>query len=148
MDSRHAVIEAWWPQDGPAFATRAYEKLVRRAKDSWKVFWGPTCRCPSWGEEDEAKLVKAEVQIKGFSATAEKPWDGIQDALEPIRRMVYGPTALITQETYDYYRDDHHRVICRVAPLLSRRPWAFLAVAGIAHGAPRWMIIDPGRSQP
>jgi hypothetical protein len=61
--------------------------------------------------------------------------------------MVYGPTALITKETYDYYRDDHHRVICRVTPLRSRRPWAFFAIAGIAHGAPRWMVIEPGHPQ-
>ena len=34
MDSPHAEIEAWWPQDGPAFADRAYEKLIRRARES------------------------------------------------------------------------------------------------------------------
>ena len=46
MDSPHEVIEAWWPNDGPAFATRADEVLVQRAAESEQLL-GPTSRSPS-----------------------------------------------------------------------------------------------------
>jgi superfamily II DNA or RNA helicase len=146
MDSRHTTIEAWWPQDGPAFATRAYEKLVRRAKDSESLL-GSNLTVPELDAVDEAEVVKVEDQIKELDTAALKPWDGIQDALDPVRQIIHGAHPLVTQEIYNHYREERHRVISRVAPLYSKHPWAFFAVAGIAHGAPRWMIIDPREPQ-
>ena len=34
MDSRYDTIEAWWPGDGEAFATRANQLLAERAAES------------------------------------------------------------------------------------------------------------------
>src|SRR4051795_11105770 len=34
MDSPHERIEAWWPDDGPEFATRSNEVLIRRTEES------------------------------------------------------------------------------------------------------------------
>jgi hypothetical protein len=143
MDSAHREIEAWWPQDGPSFATRAYEKLIRRAKESEELL-GSNLTLPEFEQGMTSTIVEVEAQIEELAAGEGKVWDGIQDALEPVRQMVSGPTALIPQDTYDYYRGHATRVLARVTPLRTSRPWAFLSVSAIAHGAPRWMLVDPG----
>jgi hypothetical protein len=139
MTSSHDTIEAWWPQDGEAFATRAYEKLVSRAHES-EQYLGSNLKLPTF---NEAEMVSVEAQIKEVERQAPDPWDGIQDALEPVRQLIYGPGALITPAIYEAYRDATSRVLARVSPLRSTRSWAFFAVAAVAHGAPRWMIVDP-----
>jgi superfamily II DNA or RNA helicase len=143
MDSPHPEIEAWWPKDGPAFATRAYEKLIRRARESEDLL-GSNLTLPEFEHGAElSAIVKVEDQIEELAESERVPWDGIQDALEPVRQMVAGPTALLTQEVYEYYRGQASRVLARVSPLRTTKPWAFLSVSAIAHGAPRWLIVDP-----
>ena len=143
MDSPYDTIEAWWPQDGPSFATRAYEKLVRRARESEELL-GSNLRIPDFTQlVDETVIVTAIDQIDELSRAQREPWDGIQDALEPIRQLVSGPTAIVSADVYDHYRTEKSRVMARVAPLRSRHPWAFFSIAAAAHGAPQWLIVDP-----
>jgi hypothetical protein len=97
-------------------------------------------------EVDESETVSVESQIDELDTASVAPWDGIQDALDPVRQMVFGPEAIVPSDIYEHYRDSKSRVISRVAPLRSRRPWAFFAITAVAHGAPRWMIIEPGGS--
>lgn len=142
MDSPYDTIEAWWPQDGPSFATRAYEKLVRRARESEELL-GSNLRIPDFEQlVDDTVIVTAADQIGELSKAQREPWDGIQDALEPIRQLVSGPTAIVAIDVYDHYRTETSRVMARVAPLRSRHPWAFFSIAAAAHGAPRWLIVD------
>ena len=142
MDSPYDTIEAWWPQDGPSFATRAYEKLVRRARESTELL-GSNLTIPDFGQlVDDTVIVTAADQIAELSQAQREPWDGIQDALEPIRQLVSGPTAIVSADVYDHYRTETSRVMARVAPLRSRHPWAFFSIAAAAHGAPRWLIVD------
>ncbi len=142
MDSPHDTIEAWWPQDGPSFATRAYEKLVRRARESGELL-GSNLTIPDFEQQsDDATIITAADQIEELTKAQGEPWDGIQDALEPVRQLVSGRTAIIAADIYDDYRFETSRVLARVAPLRSRHPWAFFSIAAAAHGAPRWMIVD------
>ena len=142
MDSPHDIIEAWWPQDGPSFATRAYEKLVRRARESEELL-GSNLRIPDFEQQiNNTNIVTAADQIEELTKAQREPWDGIQDALEPIRQLVSGPTAIVPADVYDHYRLETSHVMARVAPLRSRRPWAFFSIAAAAHGAPRWLIVD------
>ena len=143
MDSPHDTIEAWWPQDGPSFATRAYEKLVRRARESEELL-GSNLRIPDFELKiNDTNIVTAADQIQEFTKAQREPWDGIQDALEPIRQLVSGPNAIVPADVHDDYRLETSRVMARVAPLRSRRPWAFFSIAAATHGAPRWLIVDP-----
>ncbi len=143
MDSPHDTIEAWWPQDGPSFATRAYEKLVRRARESEELL-GSNLRIPDFEQQiNDTNIVTVADQIQELTKSQREPWDGIQDALEPIRQLVSGPTAIVPADVYDHYRLETSRVMARVAALGSRRPWAFFSIAAAAHGAPRWLIVDP-----
>ena len=145
MDSPHDRIEAWWPNDGAAFATRANELLTERAAES-SALLGSNLPIPQLGSDDTMIDVDAHID-QSVGAEAET-WDGIQDALDPIRSLVTGPGALIDAATYDTYRTTTHRVVSRVSPVHSNTPWVFFAVAGTAHGAPRWLLIEHTPPQP
>ena len=144
MDSPHDRIEAWWPNDGPAFATRANELLTERAAES-RALLGSNLPIPHLGNDD---VIDVDAQIDLSLTDEAETWDGIRDALDPIRSLVTGPHALISPGTYDAYRTTTHRVVSRVSPVHSNTPWVFFAVAGTAHGAPRWLLLEHTRSQP
>ena len=142
MDSPHPSIEAWWPRDGQAFGTRAYETLVRRVSES-QAYLGKNLELPKLDDTlADSPIVSIDDQIKEFEATEVEEYDGIQDALEPVRQLVEGDDALIPRDVYDAYRTSKQRVLARVAPLSTRKPWAFFAVAASANGAPRWMLVE------
>jgi hypothetical protein len=141
MDSPHDQIEVWWPRDGDAFATHNHERLVERAAESTRLL-GSNLDLPDLGGRVDGPVVDVdEVMAQADAAGAER-WDGLHDALDPVRQLVTGETALITAADYDDVRSTHRRVLARVSPVRADRPWVFLAVAGSADGAPRWYYLD------
>ncbi len=140
MDSPHDRIEVWWPNDGPAFATRANEHLARRAADSDELL-GSNMPVPR-----EILGKGARVDVRDEIADAERArlseWDGIGDVLDPVRQLVEGDGSLVDRRTYEHHRGASNRVLARVSPLSSDRPWLFVAVGGTSRGAPRWMYLD------
>ncbi len=155
MDSPHDVIEAWWPRDGAAFATRANERLAQRVAES-ETLLGSNLPIPDLGVVGPARLeavaedvvVSLEEVQRELEEAQVVPWDGIGDALDAVRKLVEGSTAIIPAAVYDQYRTTSSRVMARVAPLRSSAPWAFLAVRSSTRGAPRWMLIEPNRKLP
>jgi hypothetical protein len=145
MNSPHDEIESWWPQDGRAFATRAYEKLIRRAKESEDLL-GANLRLPEFEAASDPTIITAASQIAEMEEAEPTPWDGIRDALDPVRQLVSGEESLIDPATYAAYSESRQRVMSRVSPVTSPRPWAFFSVAAVAHGAPRWILIDRGET--
>jgi superfamily II DNA or RNA helicase len=141
MDSPHDIIEVWWPKDGPSFATRAYEALVQRAKESESLL-GSNLQIPDFNELENSAILAVETIIQDLDEPKPEPWDGIRDALDPVRRIANGPNALVSASVYDEYRDTGHRVVSRVAPVRSKQSWAFFAISAASHGAPRWMLLD------
>jgi superfamily II DNA or RNA helicase len=145
MDSPHDRIEAWWPRDGAAFATRANERLLRRADESEKLL-GSNLEIPALAAELAApheEIVDVEAIQQEVEDLLARPVDGLFDALDPARRLVTGPDALIGAADYEAYRTSTSRVMARVAPLTSRTPWAFFSVRSSVRGAPRWMLVEP-----
>jgi hypothetical protein len=65
--------------------------------------------------------------------------------LDPVRNLVFGDEPLIDADVYAHYRQVHQRVMSRVAPVATSSAWAFFAVAAVANGAPRWMLVDGER---
>jgi len=148
MDSPHDRIEVHWPRDGLAFATRANELLAQRSEESTRLL-GSNLDIPHLGNDPEAERI---VAVEDRIAEAEEPgaeqWDGIQDALEPVRRLVTGDSPLVPPDTYDRMRNVHHRVVARVSLVRADQPWAFLAVAGSSDNSPRWHFLrGPGLEQ-
>jgi superfamily II DNA or RNA helicase len=146
MDSPHDAIQAWWPDDGKAFATRANELLAARAGESAALL-GANIHVPRFtGESDE--VVNIQEHIAEMTRPEAETWDGIRDALDPVRRLVAGPDALITDAEYQAHRASTQRVIARVSPVHSTEPWAFFAIAGTATGAPHWILVEGKNSVP
>ncbi len=142
MDSPHDRIEVLWPKDGPAFATRANELLAQRSDENARLL-GSNLPIPDLtGETDAERIVNVEDKIAEAEQPGAEQWDGIRDALDPVRRLVGGNDPLLAPEVYERLRQTPHRVIARVSLLRTHQPWAFLAVAGSSDGAPRWHFLD------
>jgi hypothetical protein len=133
MNSPHPAVEVWWPKDTKAFATHADELLAARNDES-SALLGSNLPIPSSSG--------AVIDHTWFDEVRNEDWDGLYDALEPVRRLVDGPDPLIPREIYDDQRTARERVMSRVSPVHSSQPWAFFAVAGTKHGAPRWLIVE------
>ena len=142
MDSRHDTIEAWWPRDGKAFATRARERLLRRIEES-EALLGSNMPVPDLGQPAADDIVEVGDLWREMEREAADPSDLLTDALEPVRTLVEGPTAVLDAGTYAALRTSTARIMARVAPIASAATWAFLSVRSSVHGAPRWMFIDP-----
>jgi hypothetical protein len=148
MDSPHERIEAWWPDDGPAFATRANELLTSRSEESARLLGANLTVPPLTANltedatpEAPAAIVDVNERIAAAETASAEVWDGLRDALEPVRGLVSDPDALIPAVVYDELRRSGHRVVARVATVHTRTPWAFLSVAGSSDGAPRWHYL-------
>jgi len=140
MDSPYDVIEAWWPRDSEEFATRANELLVARNAESASLL-GSNLPIPNLGHDPEAPL-DVEVVAESLETLRDQAWDGIRDALDPVRQLVSGPDALISADVYAAHRTETHRVLARVSPLKTSTPWVFFSVRAHAHGAPRWILLE------
>lgn len=139
MDSPHDEITVWWPDDGPAFATRAIDRLLDRRQAS-EALLGSNLPMPEFSGREE-KPVSVEDHIRELDR-GDATWDGIRDALEPVRGLVTGAQALVPDDVYAEHRHTRQRVMSRVAPVAAPAAWAFLALSGSQHGAPRWMVLE------
>jgi superfamily II DNA or RNA helicase len=167
MDSRHDRIEAWWPRDGAAFATRANERLASRFEESRSLLGAnlpvPDLRGAGLGGEsaeggpdgvgagDEAgadEVVDPAALHEEVEARLVAPADHLRDALEPVRSLVEGPDPLVPAGVYSRTRQVTARVLARVAPVASDAVWAFLAVRSAGRGVPRWLWVAPGAGEP
>jgi superfamily II DNA or RNA helicase len=140
MDSPYDVIEAWWPLDSEEFTTRADETLIARNAESASLL-GSNLPIPDFGHNPEA-LVDVEMVAEGLENLRHDAWDGLRDALDPVRQLVSGPRALISAAEYAAHRTETHRVLARVSPIQTSTPWVFFAVRAHAHGAPRWILLE------
>jgi hypothetical protein len=146
MDSPYDVIEAWWPDDSVAFATRANELLATRNSES-RALLGSNLSIPELAGTGATSKSRTEtlIDVDAVARVVETletgAWDGIEDALAPVRGLVAGSDALLTPEQYALHRGAGARIIARVSPVQSQHAWAFFACRGHANGAPRWVLI-------
>ena len=140
MDSPHDQITVWWPEDGKAFATREVELLLSRRHASESLL-GSNLPMPAFADHEDSTVIPVQQHISDLDRS-DLTWDGISDALDPVRSLIHGTDALIPPAVYAEHRNTRHRVMARVAPVASDQPWAFLALAGTKHGAPRWLVLE------
>jgi hypothetical protein len=145
MNSPYDTIESHWPIDGPAFATRAAERLAARARATSELLGAnldlPDLDPDQHQESDPDELVDVEKVIAELE-DRDVTWDGITDALAPVREMISGDTALIPPAVYREHQHTSHTVISRISPIQAATPWSFLAVTGTEHGAPHWILLE------
>jgi hypothetical protein len=153
MDSPYDVIEAWWPDDSDAFATSANELLAARNAESAALLGSNLAiprltssgQSPALDPHSPDGRIDARQVAEAVETQQAQVWDGIHDALDPVRSLVTGPGALLSAEQYSAHRTSGRRVLARISPVDSTEPWAFFAARGHAHGAPRWVVLH-GRS--
>jgi len=149
MDSPHKKIQAWWPEDAEQFALSTDDRFVERL-ETVDVLIGSNMPIPDAIRSNSKKRISVQQVISEQEAlqNAEISWDNLHDALQPVREIVQGETALFSDEVYEEYRFEKARVLSRVSVVKSRRSWAFFCISGTLLGAPRWVFFHSDRDKP
>lgn len=147
LDSPHESIEAWWPDDAPEFGLSSDEKFIERY-ETVDALLGANMPLPEHLQSSGSVHLKTKDLIKEFEEEIEKAeWDGIQDAFQPVRNLVYGNDALVDSETYEHYRHVTAKVLSRVSLVKSNSSWAFFCLRSGNIGAPRWILFSTLKGQ-
>jgi len=148
MDSPHAAVEAWWPDDAPEFALSSDDRFVERYETVDSLL-GSNMPLPESLQTKHAKAITATEMIAEYEREAERvQWDGIYDAFEPVRRLVQGEESLVEESIYDQYLHISTRVLSRVSLVRADSPWAFICIAAGPFGAPRWIFLPSFMGEP
>ena len=140
MDSRYDEIEVWWPADGPALPTNADELLkIRNAESS--ALLESNLPIPVQNLAPDAIVDSAAFLTQEQNKDREQ-WDGLKDALDPVRQLITGDDTLIPRDVYQQQRSNQHRVLARISSVQTDSPWAFFGVRGTGNGAPRWVLLE------
>lgn len=145
LDSPHQGIEVWWPDDSPAFRLRADERFYARHQFVADVL-GANFKVPN--EHDPPPSTEQLIADYQTAETGPQSWDGIGDAFEPVRALISGENPLVPPHLYDQMRTSKAHVVSSVSAVQAASPWAFFAVAGTKHGAPRWIYFDQVAGEP
>ena len=146
LDSPHAFIEAWWPEDAPEFALSSDERFIERYETVENLL-GSNMPLPEALQERSAKPIKTQEIIQEYNEE-EALWDGIHDAFEPVRTLVEGNKPLIDKTLYEKYRGVTAKVLSRVSLVKAKTPWAFFCIRAGALETPRWIFLPSFNGKP
>ena len=146
MNSPHKQIEVWWPLDSEPFSLKADRKFFQRYNEVKEILGSnlplPENLLPEELQVDAPSTVEEMIQELGELEKRGQAWDGLRDAFQPVRELVDPETGLVPREVYADVRHSKARVVSTVSLVRSRRPWAFMAIAGAEHGAPQWVLME------
>lgn len=152
MDSPHRRIQVWWPDDSDEFALRSDERLIERHFDVHTLL-GSNMRLPdNFRSSKSVRLVRgADLarELEQEEKRRERTWQGMPDALQPVRSLVVGKSAVIPQDLYESMRSSKARIRTAVSVVGSTdAAWTFLAIEGTDRGAPRWVFLPTPLAPP
>jgi CTP:molybdopterin cytidylyltransferase MocA len=140
MDSPHATIEAWWPEDAPEFSLSTDERFIERY-ETVESLLGSNMPLPETMQR-HGNPVATRTLIEEYERQAELgAWDGIQDAFAPVRELTQSAAGLVPADLYERCRHGDDHVASRVSVVRSPTPWAFFCLTAGAFNAPRWMLL-------
>lgn len=142
MNSPHAEISAWWPDDAPEFALRTDDRFIERY-ETVDVLLGSNLPLPPEIQDRSSRVLPVQSVIEEFEAaeTNDYSWDGIRDAFAPVRDLIDGENRVIEPQVYAHYRHVTAKVLARVSLVRARHPWAFFCLAGTRQQAPKWLLF-------
>ena len=148
MDSVHDEVEAWWPDDGPAFRVSSDDRFIERYQTVDSLL-GSNMPLPGRQPEQLSTVAQTAARdlVQEYESVDAPKWDHIADAFQPVRSLVQGDTALIGPAVYRRNKRSTHRVMCRVSLVKARQPWAFFCLAAGEFAVPRWLLV-PGLEAP
>lgn len=148
MDSPHAQVEVYWPDEPRAFTLRSDERLFWRLREVEDLL-GSNVPIPEEFETYQAEqgdyldvrdIIEAVDREEAPAAAMT-----LADAFERVRTLISGNEAIVPQEIYDAVRTSKARVLSSVAVVATTEsPWVFLAVGGADRSAPRWVLVEGG----
>lgn len=141
IDSRHEVVDTWWPDDAAEFTLTSDDKFIERY-ETVETFLGSNMPLPS-REVSNREVVSAWQE-------QEEQWDGIDDAFAPVKSLIEGSIkgsgALVKKSLYTHYLSVKERVFSRVSLVQATTPWAFFCLSAGVFGAPRWVLFEQHES--
>lgn len=146
MDSPHDSIDVHWPGNSPEFSLRTDDLLAARLQIVEDLL-GSNVEMPTeHGSVAELKTstpitTKDLVTILDQEQQSEERLDALKDAFSEVRALVEGNRALVSSAAYESVRSSKARVISAISVIESKLKWCFLAVAGVADGMPRWVLV-------
>jgi len=153
MDSPHDAIDVYWPDNKKEFSLRTDERLVARHQVVEDLL-GSNVPIPEDFLLDQAvrsgPALDTSVLIQTLKEEQESvvPWDELRDAFFPVRQLIGGSEALLSQEVYNQIRASKARVVSAVSVVTAEEEWAFLAIKGVEGGAPRWVLFREAPGPP
>ena len=148
MDSPHNEIEVWWPDDAKEFSVSSDERFIERYETVENLL-GSNMPLPEKMMERGAHPVTAMDMLKEYEQQEDmEEWDGITDAFKPVRKLVEGDEALITDVLYESYRHIKAKVLSRVSLVRAKAPWAFFCLSAGSFETPRWLMLPRLSARP
>ena len=145
LDSPHAAIAAYWPQDPELLRLNADQRL-REVIGIAHALIGGNIDLPAQPVEAETEEVLSDedlfaaLQTEAAAQREATQWEGLTDSFQLVRELVEGPTALVPPETYAQVEDLTAGALCRINLLASPTPWSFFALPGEQGRPPRWVL--------
>jgi hypothetical protein len=96
------------------------------------------------GLGDAEETILAEELIATYVRRQEEAtaWDGLRDAFQPVRALIQGPEALVSEASYETLRQTGATVLSKVSLVRASCPWGFFAIRGTKERAPRWVLLE------
>lgn len=144
MDSLHKEIEIYWPNDSEEYSLKTDSRLIH-TNDMVEDIFGSNFEIPTVLKEKHFSNTDSTTSIineyKDF-IDKDESWSGIHDSFQPVIELKEGKTALISEETYEEFKDVSSEVKTRVSFVESEKDWCFFALKGDKNKSPRWYFID------
>jgi superfamily II DNA or RNA helicase len=148
MNSPHEEVEIYFPDDHEEFTLQTDKKFYLTAQAVENVLGGnldlPEDQLEKWRiEKFSAKQV-----IKLYEEEKEKSEsnyaDGVQDAFQAVKDMIFGEDNIIDIATYDSVKESKATLLSKVdvSKVQSVHDFAFFCIRGSKYYAPYWLYID------
>lgn len=144
MDSEHAEVHIFWPDDSEAFSLKGDKRLVDillvtdnligNNVDIPKAIYDKYLK----GGLSTENLIQA---FEDYSANNYE-WEGVRDNTEYLYSLIEGSDALIDNATYQEFKDVDATVKSAVSFVETDKTWSFFAFRGSASKSPKWLFID------
>lgn len=149
MNSPHEEVYVYFPDDSPEFGLRTDRKLYKTATMVEDMIGGNLDLPDSYKEE--SKLITgaeiAEDYAKAQEEAIQTFSDGIQDAFQTVRELVYGDEAIIEEALYKQIRYSKTQLGSFIKPdqasfVVSKRNWAFFCMKATTQRSAYWIYFE------
>ena len=153
MNSPHQSIEVYFPDDHVEFALKTDKSFFSTAQTVNSLIGGniflPDDLLEKWKlKKWEVETISGKSAIKLYEAEKDKSettfQDGIQDAFQPVKDLVFGENSLIEQKVYESIKFSKSTLVSKVdiSKVISSKNFGFFCIRGSNFYAPYWLYVD------